>query len=199
MPPSDTRFPEDWNIAEGDFVMLFLSQINYKKGLNLILPAMGELVKTYPNLKLIMAGDYQVDYMDKVKGWITAYALQDHVVLPGFLSGGDKAMVFRQADCFLLPSLNENFGIAVIEALAYGLPVVITRNVYIYEAIEEKGGWVCDYSVDSLKQVLAKLINNQKEVERMAALAPDTAKIYSLKGLKALYQGFHRPWLRGQP
>lgn len=83
----------------------------------------------------------------------------DRVTLPGFLTGEAKALALYGSDLFVLPSYGENFGIAVAEAMATGLPVMVTPEVEIAEEITTQGaGWVVPGTIAAwtatLKEVL---------------------------------------------
>ncbi|MEL6671280.1 MAG: glycosyltransferase [Bacteroidota bacterium] len=185
-------FRQKWGLTEEDFVLLFLSRIDYKKGLNLLLPALGELAETYPQLKLIMAGGYQTPYMQKVREWISTYKLEDRVVLPGFVSGEEKKWAFQAADAFVLPSLNENFGIAVVESLFYGLPVLITDNVYIHDQIDQQGGWVCPYEVAGVKNAIQRMIEEPDAWQLMRSQAKTVAHKFSMECLQPAFAAFYQ-------
>lgn len=160
------RFRRKWGFGDEDFIILFLSRIDYKKGLNLIVPTLAKLKPGFPKLKLAICGSDSNGYERKVRRWVTEHGMESSVVFCGFLAGRDKCDAFSGSDCFVLPSLNENFGIAVIEALISGLPVIISDNVYIWKEIEEKnGGWICNYSIESLYGTMLQIVNRPEELE----------------------------------
>ena len=76
----------------------------------------------------------------KVEGWLKEAGVFDKTTFTGMLVGDDKLAALRDADLFVLPSFSENFGIAVIEAQATGLPVLISDRVNIWREIKEGGG-----------------------------------------------------------
>lgn len=156
------NFRKKYNLKEEDFVFLFLSRIDYKKGLPLLLKALKNAVNIFPNIKLIIAGSGKKSYENKIKGIIDILDLRNEVIWTGFLSGEDKANCFNSSNCFILPSMNENFGNSIIEALFHGVPVVISENVYIWRNIIEKNaGWVCKYEIDSIYNVIKEVISNK--------------------------------------
>ena len=158
------RFRDKYNFNKKDFVLLFLSRVDYKKGLNLLLPAIKNILKKKKNIKLIIAGTGDKKIEMKVKQWIDEYNLNGTVHCIGFISGQDKSDAFSGSDCFVLPSMNENFGIAVIEALNSGLPVMISTNVYIWnEIIAKNGGWACDYSVCSVSKTIKNIMDDKED------------------------------------
>jgi glycosyltransferase involved in cell wall biosynthesis len=186
------RFRRKQYLGDNDFVLLFLSLLYYKKGLGILIPAMKKLSIDYPNVKLVIAGSDLNGYEKKVRGWIQKYRLEDNIIMTGFLSGQDKYDAFAGSDCFVLPSMNENFGIAVVEALNASLPVLISRNVYIWEEIiEGGGGWVCDYSVESLTESIRSILENPSDLKIKKDRTVYSARQFSPENLKPLYKNFY--------
>jgi glycosyltransferase involved in cell wall biosynthesis len=187
------KFRQKFSLSDNDFVFLFLSLLYYKKGLNLLIPAIKKVSISYPNIKLIIAGSDLGGYEKKVRAWIQKYELKDRIIMPGFLSGQDKQDAFAGSDCFVLPSMNENFGIAVVEALSAGLPVLISDNVYIWkEIIEEGGGWVCNYSIESLIDSITGILKSPSDLKNKKENSRRSAQLFSTKKLKASYKQFYR-------
>ncbi len=85
-----------------------------------------------------MAGDGDDDSVQRLHDTVVAHGLGDSVSFLGFVSGDEKQRVLREAWAFVLPSHQENFGVAVLEAVAAGLPVVISGEVQLRSFIEDK-------------------------------------------------------------
>lgn len=153
---SRQRFRDKHCISDDTFVFLFLSRVDYKKGLDLFLHAYKRFVdKSYGlDVKLIIAGKGNHAYETYINRLIDELRLSPYIYSAGFLSGIEKADAFAASDCFVLPSMNENYGISVIEALQSHLPVLISDNVYIWKDIIPAGGWVCKHNVDSISNSL---------------------------------------------
>src|SRR5690606_19926978 len=80
---------------------------------------------------LVLAGPGEADYIDQMKHRVSEHGMDDRVVWTGMLRGEDRIGALASADLFVLPSHQENFGIAVVEALAAGTPVLISDQVNI--------------------------------------------------------------------
>jgi glycosyltransferase involved in cell wall biosynthesis len=185
-------FRRKFSLSNDDFVLLFLSRIDYIKGLNLLVPAIKKISINYPNIKLIIAGADWNGYEKKVRAWIRKYKLEDRVIMVGFLSGSDKRNAFAGSDCFVLPSMKENFGISVVEALSTGLPVLISNGVYIWEKIiQNGGGWACDYSTESIAESITHILKNPSELEDKRKNAKRSAEQYSPEKVGPLYKKFY--------
>ena len=82
-----------------------------------------------PDAALVIAGDGDAALTESLRRSCRSLGIEKSVYWPGFLSGPAKAAALADADVFVLPSYSENFGIAVIEAMALGVPVIVTDQV----------------------------------------------------------------------
>lgn len=121
------RFPQ----LRGQRILLFLSRIHPKKGVDLLIEAFAAVASSDPHLQLVIAGPDQLGWQAQLQQRATALDIADRITWPGMLSGDLKWGAFRAAELFCLPSHQENFGIVVAEALACGLPVAIAEPVNI--------------------------------------------------------------------
>lgn len=126
---------------EGKRMILYLSRIHEKKGCDLLLEAFARVVREpgsvagSTDLRLVMAGPAAGNYGAAMQALAKQLGIDHLVTWPGMLTGDDKWGAFRSADVFILPSHQENFGIAVAEALACGLPVLISTRVNIWREV----------------------------------------------------------------
>ncbi len=140
--------------VQGQSFILFLSRIHEKKGIDHLIEgyriwsnAMQEQSKlrgkelSIP--KLVIAGPgLETDYGQQMIQVVSTNGLTDSVFFPGMLTGNAKWGAFYACEAFILPSHQENFGIAVVEALACGKPVLISKQVNIWREIIEAGGGI---------------------------------------------------------
>lgn len=124
-------------IGKGPY-LLFLGRINWKKGLDRLVPAMSYV----PDIRLIVAGNDEENYKAKLQRLIGEHGLKDRIIFCGPVYDLDKIMLFRNAMAFVLPSYSENFGIAVLEAMAASCPVVVTPEVGAAEIVNEAGAGI---------------------------------------------------------
>lgn len=136
--PSRELFLERYPHLRGKRLLLYLGRINFKKGFEVLIPSVQHLLKERPNLHLIIVGPDD-GFGEVVRRLITQSGIVPHVTFTGMLSGSDKLAAFAAAELFVLPSYSENFGIAVIEALACGLPVCISDRVNIWREVVQAG------------------------------------------------------------
>ena len=101
---------------------LFLSRIHSKKGCDLLLEALARVAEAHPDLDLVMAGPDEEGLRPQLEAQAKRLRISARVHWTGMLEGDLKWGAFHAADAFVLPSHQENFGVAVVEALACGLP-----------------------------------------------------------------------------
>ncbi len=145
-------------------VILFLGRINWKKGLQRLIKSMVHV----PGADLVIAGNDEDHEMPKLRELVTTYALEGRVRFVGPQHGNEKWALITSAAVFATASYSENFGIAVLEAMACGVPVVVTPEVGLASAIIKNGaGVVVDGEPAAFGKALADLI---KDPQRRAAL-----------------------------
>jgi glycosyltransferase involved in cell wall biosynthesis len=138
---------------------LFLSRIDPKKGLDLLLRAFADVRKSIPQVSLVVAGDGDASYVNSLKAEAESLGVSSDVHWPGFLTGVEKEAALLDADVYTLPSYSENFGISVIEALAAGLPVIVSTQVGIHaEIARARAGIVVPCDVGELAGALTRLL-----------------------------------------
>ena len=167
-PPATTAIDvyEQFQIPHDRPLLLFMSRLDPKKGIDLLLPALETLQQEGLNFHLVMCGANPQDrnYERSVHQRVEQSPLRSHATLTGFVSGDLKAALLQAADLFVLPSYYENFGIAVAEAMLAGLPVVISDQVHIWQTIQDtESGWICECTVDSLTQQLRAALQAPQE------------------------------------
>jgi glycosyltransferase involved in cell wall biosynthesis len=125
--------------VEGERFLLFLSRIHEKKGCDLLIDAFSRIATSHPDIHLVVAGPDQVGLQPRLEAQARSLGIAHRVHWPGMLEGDAKFGAFRAAEAFVLPSHQENFGIAVAEALACGTPVLISDQINIWRDIAEDG------------------------------------------------------------
>ena len=162
-------------------IILFLSRIEPKKGLDILIPALEKVLATGLNFQFILAGSNPQDpeYETKIKQQIQSSALAEKTIISGFVTGEIKTALLTKADLFVLPSYYENFGIAVAEAMAVGTPVIISKGIYIWEDVETaEAGWVGNGTIDEISSLIETALTNPQECQRRGLNAQNYALTY---------------------
>lgn len=135
---------------QGRRIVLFVARVAPIKRAELLVEAVARLRDTMPDLVLLIVGQ-DSGGMQAVQAAIARHALHDGVVLLGFLQGADKQAAFAAADVFALPSIHENYGVAVVEAMAHGLPVLVTQGVASSVYVDASG---CGLTVEGTPEAV---------------------------------------------
>jgi glycosyltransferase involved in cell wall biosynthesis len=162
----------------GKKLALFMGRVHPKKGCELLIEAFAKVLAQEPEWHLVIAGPDQV-------GW------QEELSWTGMISGALKWGALRAAEVFVLPSHQENFGIAVAEALAAGTPVLISNKVNIWREIEsDRAGLVADDTLDGtckLLQSYLEMTTEQRSAMRLAAYNCFEQRFEIRKAAETLY------------
>jgi glycosyltransferase involved in cell wall biosynthesis len=145
-----------------------MSRVDYKKGLDFLIPALARLKPEFPKLWFVLAGTGTPEFFGKVRSWIEQHGIRAFTTEVGFVSGQEKLDALAAANIFALPSLNENFGIVIIEAMYAGLPLLISSEVYIAQDIANaKAGIICSPDVDSVTRHLRTMLDGSVDLRAM--------------------------------
>ena len=134
-------------VNEDSFIYLFLSRINKKKGLDLLVPAFNELLLDFPNIKLIIAGP-EGDFSEELTHLI--HGKSNILLLPSCINWSKKYL-FKKSDVFVLPSYSEGFSIAALEAISYGKPSIFSNFIGFSDDVKQfNAGLISDNTIWSL-------------------------------------------------
>jgi glycosyltransferase involved in cell wall biosynthesis len=139
----------------GKKLALFMGRIHPKKGCDLVIEAFAKVLGPHPEWHLVIAGPDQVGWQEVLNGRAEQLGLASRITWAGMVHGAMKWGALRAAEVFLLPSHQENFGIVIAEALAAGVPSLISNKVNIWREVEADGAGIG--SEDTLKGTCALL------------------------------------------
>ncbi|MBD1814871.1 hormogonium polysaccharide biosynthesis glycosyltransferase HpsP [Microcoleus vaginatus DQ-U2] len=160
-------------------IILFMSRIEPKKGLDLLIPALESILGSGIEFHFILAGSnpQDADYETQIKVKLQNSSLAKYTTITGFVSGELKVELLTKADLFVLPSYYENFGIAVAEAMAAGVPVAISDRIHIAEDIQQaEAGWVGPLEVGAIANSIKSALLNPQERQRRGFNGKEYAK-----------------------
>ncbi len=165
-----TQFP---HLRERE-VLLYLSRIHEKKGADLLFGAFANLLQsdnvptaTKDRIHLVMGGSGSEEYVAKLKALTRHLGIEDRVTWTGMLTGDLKWGAFRTASAFVLPSHQENFGIAVAEALSCGLPVLISNRVNIWREVKlHEAGLIDNDDLPGTTRLLQRWVTMEEEARQ---------------------------------
>ncbi len=155
-----------------------VGRLHHKKNLPLLVEAFARVCARAPaGARLVIAGDGDPHVARDLRDVVAARALADRVDLPGWVSGEPKRRLIAGARAFALPSAQENFGIAAVEALALGVPVVVAEAVDLAPIVREAGcGWVSELAAEPLSAALLEALTDPQEAARRGARGADLVR-----------------------
>ena len=145
----------------GKRVILFLGRVHWIKGLDILAKAFGLIARNRDDVHLLIAGPDENGYKKKIQKLLDDEEVLGKVTFINMLKGEEKRRIFSISNIFVLPSYSENFGIVVIEAMASGVPVVVSENVGVSDDVrKEESGIVVSLDSKQLAAGLQKLLDN---------------------------------------
>ena len=160
----DLVFRLKYDIRPNTRILLFLSRIHPFKGLELFLECILAIKDEFRknNWIFVIAGINELSHEIELRIFVESNDIGDIVRFVGPQYGQNKVDVFDSADCFILPSKGENFGIAVIEALARGLPVITTKTTPWRELEDLDCGWWVSRTKNDFINTLLELFSKDE-------------------------------------
>jgi glycosyltransferase involved in cell wall biosynthesis len=159
--------------------VLALCRLHPKKGLELLIDTFLDLTKTSTNnnWKLVLAGDGEPSYVASLKVRANQNGGSESIIFAGWLSGDEKRSALQNASLLALPSHQENFGICVVEAMACGVPVLISPHVNLSSDVKRSdSGWIAELDPTEFKKILSEVISSDDERSRRGLAGREFAR-----------------------
>jgi glycosyltransferase involved in cell wall biosynthesis len=189
LPPRG-GFRQKWNISAGEPVILFLSRLIPRKGADLLIEAFAEALPQEGTL--VIAGPEGVaGYLERLRAVAERCGVSGRVQFTGGLYGEEKKAALADADIFALPSSYENFANVVAEAVASGVPVVVTPHCGIHSLVDQRAGLVVERSREALVGALRELMTQPELRERLRAGCRAVAEELSPEKTVARLESFY--------
>lgn len=177
-PPAESLFPA----LAGRRYILFLGRLHMKKAVEKLIQAFSLLKPAYPDTKLVIAGSGDKPYMDSLRSQASQLGLEQEILFTGFVEGEVRRALFHSAYAFSLPSFCEGMPMGALEALACGVPVVVTPQCNLNEVQAEGAGLVADNEPSELSSALDELLRDPQVRDEMSTRARSLAwRCYSWK------------------
>lgn len=140
-------------------IILFLSRLHTKKGLDYLISALSKL--HYQDFVFVLAGSGDSEYEAELARLLQKNNLGGRTYKLGFVEGEKKNICLQGADLYALTSHSENFGVAVLEALASGTPALVTKGVALSDLVKEQNlGWVVDLEIEAIANSIQEFLDN---------------------------------------
>ena len=167
LPDRSDAFRARCGVQPGDFLVLFLGRLHPKKGIEVLVEALRRLPTE--RVRLLVAGAGEPEYVERLQAAARDLTLTDRVHFAGHLNGDDRRLALASADAFALTSHSENFGLSVAEAMAAGLPVVVSRNCPWPQIEAWRAGLWVENTADAVSSALAALVGDRLAARAMGA------------------------------
>ena len=175
-------------------LVLFLGRLSMKKSPELLLRAFAEVRRQLEGTRLVFAGPDEGGMKRQLEQVAEQLGVSQCVQFAGPLFGQDKWAAYRDADVFVLPSQNENFGNTAAEAVAAGTPVIVTEQCGIAPLLSNEAGLVVKHEVQDLAKVLARFLTDDKLRGHLRAGCAKVTKELGwespVREMESLYAGF---------
>ena len=166
LPDAHHRLRQLLNIPADEPVILFMSRLHPKKGLDYLIPALGKLAEQ--RFTFVLAGSGSPEYEAEIDALLVTAGIRERTYRSGFVEGEKKDLLLQGADLFALTSHSENFGVAVLEALAAGLPVVVTPGVALASVVEQHQlGYVPELDIGAIAAAIQDYLNYPQAAKEM--------------------------------
>ncbi|GAB4214439.1 MAG: glycosyltransferase [Synechococcales cyanobacterium] len=165
-----TELRNHLNLSDNETIILFLSRLHPKKGLDYTIPALGKLKEC--NLTFLLVGRGTDEYEAEIEALLKAHQLISRTIRPGFVTGRLKDLFLQGSDLFVLNSYSENFGLAVLEAMASGLPVITSPNVGFASMLQTQDlCYIVPQDVATIAERIYYALEHPFEIQEMAQRA----------------------------
>ena len=142
-------------------VVLYLGRLAEKKGLERLLKAFKRVIVAHPDAHLVIAGEgHPPSYRHRVERWAEQQGVSRRTLFTGLLHGANKFAVLADADALVLPSRSENFAVAMFEAMACGLPVVISSGVQLAADVARFGAGLVGDDASDIANAILRILSN---------------------------------------
>jgi glycosyltransferase involved in cell wall biosynthesis len=197
--PERGQFREQFFGGHKGPLVLFLARLNAKKGLDVLIEAMRSVIAERPDVRLAIVGPPDpVSFRKDVLRWVKENNIESQTVLTGVADKEMRLQAFADSDVYVLPSHAENFGFSVFEAMACGLPVVVSDTLNFASEFARSGaGFVLPRAPEVFSDAILKLIDHPELRREMGARGRILVRQYSLeetgaKVSKTVESIFHR-------
>ena len=171
--------------TEGEFVIGHMGAFTAEKGQDVAVAAAALLESSLGRARFVLAGEGPL--LETIRA-----SAPENVTLPGFVS--DRAAFFASLDVFIMPSRSEAWGMAALEAMAHGVPVIASDIGGLKELVEDgNGGWLARPGDPSgLARAIAYAATNPERLREQGEKALERARLFSIDRMVEQTEAFYR-------
>jgi glycosyltransferase involved in cell wall biosynthesis len=151
-------------------LVLFLGRINFKKGIDLLIPAFARLAQTLPRARLALVGPDNENFGRQVRRWCKDHGIAQMVTMAGHMAPCDVSKAYVDADVLVLPSYTENLGMVAVEAMACECPVIVSNRIGISPDIKKaRAGVVVRLDPEEIAKAMFSILTGKTAARAMGA------------------------------
>jgi glycosyltransferase involved in cell wall biosynthesis len=169
----------EWNISSDDMLITTTGRMTPQKGFDDLIRAFPSILHSVPRSKLLLVGDGYLK--GQLEGLARSEGVSDRTIFAGFVSDQRLLSALKSSDVVVIPSRFEPFGITALEAMAGGIPLVVSSVGGLAEIVEDNvdGIWVNPGDPGSIADGVVRLLTNSSMASRLAAKAKEKVKRYN--------------------
>lgn len=159
------NFRKEIKTSSKSFNIVFIGRINFKKGLDLLIPAFKKVNLEFKNSKLIIIGPNNEKYLeDTIIPLIKKNNISKDIIFHNAIYDKKKLInCYRESDLFILPSYTENFGLSIFEAISQKIPIIVSDQIDMVKIIKKNNlGLICKCEINSIYSSIKKIIKEKK-------------------------------------
>jgi len=199
----DSKGKGPFEIPRDGFTLLTVTRAHPNKRLDIVIEALALIRRAGQRARLVVVGPADNGHGERLKALADKLTVSDAIVWAGYQSGAALEACYRASDLFVLPSAHENFCMAAAEAMAHGLPVILSNRVGIAEDVRRHGaGLITDVDVEQVARAIRDVMADPDRRGEMARKARDmAARLYDgrrvaglvLRAFQDILSGSHSP------
>ncbi|HEY1689727.1 MAG TPA: glycosyltransferase family 1 protein [Solirubrobacteraceae bacterium] len=184
-------------LGEGPIV-LSVSAKKIHKNLTRLVEAMALVVARYPDATLVLPGN-PTQHEQELRALAAERGIAEKVAFPAYVDARDLEGLYSAANCFVFASINEGFGIPILEAMRRGVPVACSRASALPEVAGEAALYFDPYSVPAIADALLELLSNPELAGRLAALGSERQAAFTWEATAlGTLETYERAWVQAQ-
>ena len=193
-------FRSAFGIPQTSQVLLYAGRLHPKKGLEILFDAFARVGQRAPGVYLVLAGPLDAEYAPTFNGLVAAHPFRDRIVMTELLDRGQLEAAYAAASVFAFPSRSENFGLTVAEAMAAGVPIVVSRDTF-WEDIQAAGaGFFVEGTASAFAHAIESLLSDPTAATAAGARGAALARQrFNWSTAGAAMHAAYDQWLNGTP
>jgi glycosyltransferase involved in cell wall biosynthesis len=178
--PAPTVFSDRYLGGHAGSIVMYLGRISHKKGIEHLIRAFAKIAADHSDASLAIIGPDDENLTPRLRQLAQDLGISSRTAFVGHLSGRDKLAALAAATVWVLPSATENFGVAVVEALAAGVAVIVSPGVNIASDLADAGACViCEPETGTLASAISSLLRDPIRRSHLGAAGRIAARGYS--------------------